>query len=112
MNYSALTVRFLEIVDRLPNPRALLYKQGAAWQGISSQEMLRRVAGLSAALAELGVKSGDRVGLFSANRPEWHIADFAIMGAGGVTVPVYYRESPQRMTHILNHSGAKIAFVA
>jgi long-chain acyl-CoA synthetase len=112
MNYPTLAASFLDATDRFPNPRRLLFKQGAAWQAISSREMLRRVAGLSAALAELGIRSGDRVGLFSANRPEWHIADFAIMGTGGVTVPVYHNESPQRLTHILNHSGVKAVFVA
>jgi long-chain acyl-CoA synthetase len=74
--------------------------------------MLRRVAGLSRALGELGVKPGDRVGLFSANRPEWHIADFAILGLGAVDVPVYFHESAERMTYILNHSGAVAVFVA
>jgi len=112
MSYPTLPAAFLDATHRFPNPRRLLFKQGAAWQAISSQEMLRRVAGLSAALAELGVRAGDRVGLFSANRPEWHIADFAIMGTGGVTVPVYHKESPQRLAHILNHSGAKAVFVA
>jgi long-chain acyl-CoA synthetase len=74
--------------------------------------MLRRVAGLSRALGELGVKPGDRVGLFAANRPEWHIADFAILGLGAADVPVYFHESAERMTYILNHSGAIAAFVA
>ncbi len=74
--------------------------------------MLRRVAALSAALADLGVQSGDRVGLFSPNRPEWHIADFAILGLGAVNVPVYFNESLERMAYILNHSGAKVVIVA
>jgi len=112
MSYPTLVARFLDTADRLPNPRRLLYKQGGVWQAISSQEMLRRVAGLSAALAELGVRPGDRVGLFSASRPEWHIADFAILGTGAVTVPAYHKESPQRLARILNHSGAKVMFVA
>jgi len=60
----------------------------------------------------LGVKKGDRVGLFSGNRPEWHIADFAILGLGAVNVPVYFNESPERMTYILNHSGCKVVFAA
>ncbi len=64
------------------------------------------------ALVELGVKPGDRVALFATNRPEWHTADFAITGAGGVTVPVYFNESPERMTYILNHSGARVIVVA
>jgi long-chain acyl-CoA synthetase len=64
------------------------------------------------AFVELGVKPGDRVGVFSTNRPEWHSADFAITGAGGVTVPVYFNESPERMTYILKHAGVKVIMVA
>src|SRR6266403_434807 len=111
MNYGTLPSRFLNAVDNLPNPRAQMVRQADRWESIPSQELLRRVAGLSTALVELGVKPGDRVGLFSANRPEWHTADFAINGAGGVTVPVYFNESPDRMTYILKHCGAKVVLV-
>src|SRR5713226_6101819 len=111
MNYGTLPSRFLNVVDNLPNPRAQMVRRDGRWEAISSQEFLRRVAGLSTALVELGVKPGDRVGLFSANRPEWHTADFAINGAGAVTVPVYFNESPDRMTYILKHCGAKVVFV-
>ncbi len=108
MDYQPLNKRFLEAVDRFRHPRAQMYKGGNRWEFISAQEMLRRVAGVSQALAELGVGAGDRVGLFSANRPEWHIADFAILGLGAVDVPIYFKESPERMSYILNHSGAKV----
>jgi long-chain acyl-CoA synthetase len=111
MNYGTLPSRFLDAVDNLPNPRAQMVRRAEGWEAISSQEFLRRVAGLSTAFVELGVKPGDRVGLFSANRPEWHTADFAINGAGAVTVPVYFNESPDRMTYILKHCGAKVVFV-
>ena len=86
-NYGTLPSRFLNAIDQLPNPRAQMFRRGDGWESISSAEFLRRVAGLSSALVELGVKTGDRVGIFSANRPEWHTADFAITGAGGVSVP-------------------------
>ena len=111
MNYGTLPSRFLNAVDNLPNPRAQMVRRDGRWEALTSQEFLRRVAGLSTAFAELGVKPGDRAGLFSANRPEWHTADFAITGAGGVTVPVYFNESPERMTYILNHCGARVVFV-
>src|SRR6266571_3266094 len=111
MNYGTLPSRFLNAVDNLPNPRAQMVRRDGRWESISSQEFLRRVAGLSTAFVELGVKPGDRLGLFSANRPEWHTADFAITGAGGVTVPVYFNESPDRTTYILKHCGAKVVFV-
>ena len=111
MNYGTLPARFLNAVDTLPNARAQMVRRDGRWETISSQEFLRRVAGLSAAFVELGVKPGDRVGLFSANRPEWHTADFAINGAGAVTVPVYFNESSDRMSYILKHCGAKVVFV-
>src|ERR1700741_2190225 len=111
MNYGTLPSRFLNVVDSLPNPRRQMVRRDGKWEAIPSQEFLRRVAGLSTAFVELGVKPGDRVGLFSANRPEWHTADFAINGAGAVTVPVYFNESPDRMTYILKHCGAKVVFV-
>lgn len=111
MSNGTLPSRFLNAVDTMPNPRAQMVRRADGWESIPSQEFLRRVAGLSTAFVELGVKPGDRVGLFSANRPEWHTADFAINGAGGVTVPVYFNESPDRMTYILKHCGAKVVFV-
>src|SRR6266700_2673318 len=111
MNYGTLPSRFLNAIDNLPNPRAQMVRRDGRWEAIGSQEFLRRVAGLSTAFVELGVKPGDRVGLFSANRPEWHTADFAINGAGAVTVPVYFNESSDRMTYILKHCGAKVVFV-
>src|SRR5271168_2398131 len=112
MNYGTLPSRLLNAVDSVPNPRAQMFRGANGWQSISSQEFLRRVAGLCTALVELGVKPGDRVGLFASNRPEWHTADFAITGTGGVTVPVYFNESPDRMTYILRHCGARVVFVA
>ena len=114
MNYGTLPSKFLHALDTWPSPRAQMFRspQSASWQNISSDELLRRTAGLSQALFELGVKPGDRVGLFAANRPEWHTADFAITGNGAVTVPVYFKESTERTAYILKHSEAKVVFVA
>src|SRR5260370_11860347 len=111
MNYGTFPSRFWKAIDTLPNPRAQMVRRDGRWEAIPSQEFLRRVAGLSTALVELGVKPGDRVGLFSANRPEWHTADFATTGAGAITVPVYFNASPDRMTYILKHCVAKLVFV-
>jgi len=112
MGYPSLTVRLLEGFDRYQCPRAQMYKTGDRWESISAAEMLWHIAGLSRALAELGVGAGDRVGLFAANRPEWHVADFAILGLGAVTVPVYFRESADRLLYILNHSSSKVIVAA
>ena len=112
MNYGTLPTRFLNAVEEHPSHRAQMFRGPERWEAISSQEMVRRVAGLANAFVELGVKSGDRVGLFAPNCPEWHTADFAINGSAGVTVPVYFNESSDRMSYILNHCGAQILFIA
>src|SRR5579859_2017183 len=113
MTYGTLPSRFLMAIDSRPNQRAQMFRHpDSTWESIASAELLRRVAGLSMALVELGVKPGDRVAVFATNRPEWHTADFAITGAGGITVPIYFNESTDRMTYILNHSAAKVIVVA
>src|SRR5438477_11411108 len=90
MNYGTLPSRFLNAVDTHANPRAQMVRRDGRWESIASQEFLCRVAGLSTAFVDLGVKTGDRVGLFSANRREWDTSDFAIHGVGGVAVHVWF----------------------
>jgi long-chain acyl-CoA synthetase len=108
MEYPALTKCFLSAVERHANARAQLYRRDGRWEGIAAGEMLRRVAGLAKTLAELGIRRGDRVCIFAANCPEWHTADFAIQGLGGVTVPIYFNESLERAKYILEDSGARV----
>ena len=112
MAFPTLTEKLLKVVERMPHERALSLRVNGRWEPMSSAEFLRRIAGLSSALEQLGVKTGDRVGLFAPNRPEWHIADFAILGLGAIDVPIYFNESPDRIVYILNHSGAEIVIVA
>ena len=115
--YPPLTKCFLDAVDRFANPRAQIYRVpgemgAAAWHPIAASEMLRRVAVLSASLRKLGLQPGDRVAVFAPNCPEWHIADFAIQGAGAIVVPIYFNESLDRAAYILADSGARIVFTA
>ncbi|HUJ39045.1 MAG TPA: long-chain fatty acid--CoA ligase [Candidatus Acidoferrales bacterium] len=111
-DYLSLPQRLLQSLDANDSPRLQLFRTDSGWQSISSREFLRRVACLSATLARMGVAPGDRVGLFAPNSPEWHTADFAITGLGAIVVPIYFHESAERMSYILNDAGAKILFVA
>src|SRR4051812_15151191 len=110
--YPTLPQRLLDAVERFASPRAQMHRVGGKWENISASEMLRDIAGLSAAFNKLGVASGDRVAIFAPNCPEWHVADFATLGLGAVCVPIYFRESAERIQYIINHSEAKCLFVA
>ncbi len=55
---------------------------------------------------------GDRCVLLSENRPEWFIADIAIMNAGGVTVPLFTTYSEKDYEYIINDCKPKICIVS
>jgi long-chain acyl-CoA synthetase len=88
------------------------FKQGGEWRTISWAETARRVAGLAKSLKALGLSKGDRVMLVSENRPEWCIADLAIMAAGCVTVPTYVTNTDRDHQHILDNSQSRAVIVS
>ncbi|MEO5971883.1 MAG: long-chain fatty acid--CoA ligase [Sphingomicrobium sp.] len=87
-------------------------KRDGAWTPISWSEARRQVAALADSLTNLGLEPGDRVMLVSENRPEWLIADLAIMASGCVTVPAYTTNTPRDHGHILGNAGAKAVIVS
>ncbi len=103
---------WLDALHRHPRPDLLWAKRDGRWQAISSHTFLRRAASLADSLKKLGVGAGDRLAVFSENRPEWHIADLATLGLGAITVPIYLSESVERLQYILQHSEAKVCFVS
>jgi len=58
------------------------------------------------------LSSGDRCVLLSENRPEWLIADIAIMNAGGITVPLFTTYSEKDYEYIINDCKPKICIVS
>src|SRR3954451_2937156 len=87
-------------------------KREGAWRPISWSDAARQVAALSASLKAMGLEPGDRVCLVSENRPEWLIADLAIMAAGCVTVPTYITNTSRDHAHVLGNSGARAVIVS
>ncbi|WP_375197751.1 AMP-dependent synthetase/ligase [Sphingobium sp.] len=87
-------------------------KRAGEWQPLSWTEVAHDVASLASALQAQGLKPGDPVMLVSENRPEFCIADLAIMAAGCVTVPTYTTNTTRDHQHILTDSGARAVIVS
>ncbi len=104
-------VELLLARELTPKGLAAIHHVGAGWNEISWGEIVRRARAVSEALAELGIRPGDRVCIFAATRLDWCIADLAIMGAGAVTAAVYPSNTPSEVEHIINDSGARLVFV-
>ena len=90
----------------------VLFKRGDRWQPISSRQYYGYVVSVARALKQWGLKSGDRVGILSENRPEWMIADFACVCTGLADVPIYSTLTADQTAYLLRHSGARVVFVS
>ena len=73
----------------------------------SYDELGTAVRDLARGLIALGIAPGDRVCVLGTTRPEWTLADCAILAAGAVNVPIYHTNSAEECRYVLEHSGAR-----
>jgi len=73
-------------------------------------EMNERVDRIAAALAERGVRAGDRIVVMVKNRPDFVIAQIAAGKLGCGAVSCSYRSTPAELEYVVTHSGARALF--
>jgi acyl-CoA synthetase (AMP-forming)/AMP-acid ligase II len=73
---------------------------------LTYRQLADRSLRLAAALAQRGLKRGDRLGILQPNRPELLETLFAGFLGGFVVVPVNARLHPREVAWILGHAGA------
>ena len=91
---------------------ALNYRTDGEWRRLSAESFVQRVRHIALGLASFGVKPGDRVALLSENRPEWSMADLAILSLGAVNVPIYTTQAVDQIRYILGDSGTRAIFIS
>ena len=111
-SWPTLTAMFFDQAERLGERRFLWVKSDGRYRALSWAETAERARALAQGLRSLGLAPGDRVILVSENRPEWLIADVAIMSAGCVTVPSYTTNTTDDHLHVIEDSGARAAIVS
>jgi long-chain acyl-CoA synthetase len=106
---------FRSAVRTYPGRVALRYKVGKEYKGISFGELYDASNSVAASLKALGISRGDTVAILSYNRPEWVMADLAIMKLGGIVVPIYHMPGhampANNVCYILNDAKVKVLFV-
>ncbi|HEX7858148.1 MAG TPA: AMP-dependent synthetase/ligase [Sphingobium sp.] len=105
-HFSSLTALFFIRAAEGGERPFLWDKRDDVWTPRSWSTVAREVSALAAGLKAHGVRPGDRVMLVSENRPEFCIADLAIMAAGAITVPTYTTNTTRDHAHIISDSGA------
>ncbi len=89
----------------------MFWRDDDTWNQFTYSEVADQVGQVASGLLSLGVQPGERVALFSENRPEWAIADLASLTISAVTVPIYATNTAEQAAYILNQSGAQVVFV-
>lgn len=109
----SMTSLFDASVKRYNQRPAIQYfcNKSGTWVTKTWQELSVSVAKLANALVKRGVKAQDRVALLSQTRPEWVIADIAIMKAASIVVPIYHSSLSDQVAYILADAGAHIILV-
>jgi long-chain acyl-CoA synthetase len=92
---------FVRAVGQHQDRTALMHKVEGRYQSISYRQLSEAVDQVAAGLAQRGVKKDDRVGIYSYNRPEWVVADLAIIKLGAVVVPIYQTLPADAVSYII-----------
>jgi len=103
---------FLAKANHLAKQTIFKYKHQGQYQDITWFEAREQVALAALGLKTLGIGAGERVAILSENRPEWAMADLAILGLGASDVPIYATSSPEEVAYVVRHAAAKAIFVS
>ena len=111
-NYNNIISMFFEKSKEMKDKPYLWKKNNNKFESLSWEEIELSVKSVARSLIGLGILKGDRVIILSENRPEWQIADLAIMSIGAITVPVYTTSTTADYSHVINHSGARCMIIS
>jgi long-chain acyl-CoA synthetase len=114
VTFSTIPELFLNLTDRFEHEQRplMLRKVDGKFEALRYHEVREQTALLYHALLRLGIQAGDRIGLLSENRPEWVIADQAILLHGAQDVPIFPSQTAKQVEFILQDAGATAIFVS
>jgi long-chain acyl-CoA synthetase len=90
---------------------AVEFKVKGGWQQLTWTEYSSKIVSAYKFLLNSGFKNKMHVGIMSSTRWEWAVLDLAVLGGGGVTVPLYPNITDEDLTFIVNNSDLEILIV-
>lgn len=101
--------RFVE--KNYTNPTLLNDFEKGRWESTSVDSFLTQIRHLTLGLQAIGLKRGERVGILTVPSSRWTIAEFAILFAGGVLVPLFANISEENFVFECTQAEVKHIFV-
>jgi long-chain acyl-CoA synthetase len=103
--------RFLQTVAERGGEIALREKIGDDVRVLTFDDWADQATRVAAGLRALGVGPGDRVVMLMGNRPEFHVADLAVLLLGATPISIYNSSSPDQIAYLAGHAEACTAIV-
>lgn len=103
---------FKKIAKENEKKIAIFWKKNKKWEKFTYKKLCEKIELFSDGLLECGVNSGDKIIIFSENRPEWIISDFAINNIGAVSVPVHITSGVKVFEYIIRDSKSKFIIIS
>jgi long-chain acyl-CoA synthetase len=97
--------------EAMPREVALREKRFGIWRPTSWAEFRDAVAAFARGIRTLGFRPGEALAVLGDNKPEWIIAEFGAIAAGGVATGVYADCLPEEIQHLVAHSEARLLVV-
>ena len=107
---SHLVRRIRERVSAFGGRAAQRVHVDGQWRVTSWRALGEAMDGCARALIRAGHQPGEMVGIYARNMPEWTQADFGILAARGVSVPIYPTSAPDQVSYILRDARIRLLF--
>lgn len=112
MAYNHLGELIHKQTQKYKNKTALKYQdQAGSWADLSWIEFSEKIMKSAQAMAEMGLKPNDKIGIYSQNMEKYLFTDFAAYANKVVVVPMYATSSPSQVKYIVEDAGINIIFV-
>jgi len=111
MSYEHIGQMISDKVKEYANQTAFKFKENNTWKSYTYAEFGEKIKLLSCALINADIKQGDTIGIYSPNRYEWAVTDFACCMAGAISVPIYSTNTKEQAEFIIKDAGIRLIFV-
>ncbi|MCP4667355.1 MAG: long-chain fatty acid--CoA ligase, partial [Deltaproteobacteria bacterium] len=90
---------------------AMREKRYGVWSPMTWRQMLQKVQQFALGLRAMGFGPGDKLAVIGDNKPEWVIAEFGCMAAGGIPTGAYPDSLAEEMEYLISYSDARFLVV-
>lgn len=112
MTHHNLATLHRSSAERWADRTALSDKKAGTRRTLSWADYRQQADWAAAALIDLGIEPGDRVGILSENRTEWLVADIAVLSTGAADVTMHAPLVAGQVEYQLAHSEARAVIVS